>query len=157
MKQWWSSISEREQRLVLGMGLVLVVGILYWGIWQPVTERATSAENNVSSQRNQLTWVQEKANQIIANRGQGGASTFSDKGLSQVVNETARRYKVSVIRMQPRNEELQVWIQPLAYNDLLNWLAHLREVHGIDAQFLDINRGERNGLIEVNRLQLGRN
>ncbi len=156
MKQWWSSISEREQRLVLGLSLVLFIGGLYWGLWQPITARAQAAENAVSSQRSQLNWVQDSANKIIANRGEGSTSEISDTGLSQVVNETARRYRVEVIRMQPRNEELQVWVQPLAYDDLLSWLSHLREAHGIDAQFLDVTRGEQSGLVDVNRLQLGR-
>lgn len=30
---WWSSISQREQRLVMGCGAIAVIGIIYWGCY----------------------------------------------------------------------------------------------------------------------------
>ncbi|WP_413113153.1 type II secretion system protein M [Thaumasiovibrio sp. DFM-14] len=156
MKQWWASITEREQRLVLGLLVVAVIGSLYWGVWQPISQRAERADMAVMNQRSQLNWVEQTANQIVSLRGQGESSQISEKGLSQVVNETAGGHRIKVIRMQPRSDALQVWIEPLPFDDLLTWLAHLREVHGVDTQFLDIARGQQSGVVDVNRLQLGR-
>ncbi|MDG2881558.1 type II secretion system protein GspM, partial [Vibrio parahaemolyticus] len=36
---WWSSISQREQRLVMGCGAIAVIGIIYWGLLQPMSQR----------------------------------------------------------------------------------------------------------------------
>lgn len=76
--------------------------------------------------------------------------------MNQVVNETTRQFNIELIRMQPRSEAVQVWVQPLPFNTLINWLAFLRDEHGIDAQFLDVSKADRTGVVEVNRLQLGR-
>ncbi|HIF9093967.1 TPA: type II secretion system protein M [Photobacterium damselae] len=158
MKTWWKSLSQREQRLVMGAGGACLLAVLYWGIWQPMTQRAEMAERNLNSQRQLLSWVQTKANQIAAYKQAGGAVAVSDKGLSQVVNETTSRYKIELIRMQPRDNDsaLQVWVKPLPFNALVNWLTVLQEQYGIDVQLIDVTKGERDGTVEVNRLQLGR-
>lgn len=157
MKAWWKSLSAREQRLVLGGGGALIIAVLYWGIWQPLANRAEMAERRLQGERQMLTWVSAKADEIISLRGNSGASgVVSNKGLNQVVNETTRRFRIELIRMQPRSEAVQVWVKPLPFNTLVNWLAFLKDEHGIDAQFLDVSKADSAGMVEVNRLQLGR-
>lgn len=31
MKTWWKSLSQREQRLVMGAGGACLLAVLYWG------------------------------------------------------------------------------------------------------------------------------
>ncbi|WP_261857561.1 type II secretion system protein M [Photobacterium sanguinicancri] len=157
MKSWWKALSLREQRLMLGAGGALLIAIFYWGLWQPLATRADVAQQRINSERQLLSWVSKKANNIISLRGNASSSAgISDKGLNQVVNETTTRFRIELIRMQPRSEAVQVWVKPVPFNTLVNWLAFLRDEHGIDAQFLDISKADQNGVVEVNRLQLGR-
>ncbi|MGF1725848.1 type II secretion system protein M [Photobacterium nomapromontoriensis] len=157
MKAWWIGLNSREQRLVLVGGISLLIAGLYWGIWQPLAHSADNAERRLQSERQLLGWVTTKADEITALRGTTGSTgSVSDKGLNQVINETTRRFRIELIRMQPRSEAVQVWVKPLPFNTLINWLAFLRDEHGIDAQFLDISKTDQAGMVEVNRLQLGR-
>ncbi|OAN19218.1 general secretion pathway protein GspM [Photobacterium jeanii] len=157
MKAWWKALSLREQRLMMGAGGALLLAILYWGLWQPLAQRADMAQQRINSERQLLSWVSNKANDIISLRGSSSAGAgISDKGLNQVVNETTTRFRIELIRMQPRSEAVQVWVKPVPFNTLVNWLAFLRDEHGIEAQFLDITKADQNGVVEVNRLQLGR-
>ena len=157
MNAWWKGLSQREQRLVLGGSIALFIAVLYWGIWQPLATSADNAERRLQSERQLLGWVTTKADEILSLRGSSGSTgSVSDKGLNQVVNETTRQFNIELIRMQPRSEAVQVWVQPLPFNTLINWLAFLRDEHGIDAQFLDVSKADRTGVVEVNRLQLGR-
>ncbi|MBV1840030.1 type II secretion system protein M [Photobacterium ganghwense] len=157
MKAWWNGLSLREQRLVLGGGIALFIAILYWGIWQPMANSAANAETHLQRERQLLSWVSQKADEIVALRGTSGSTgSVSDKGLNQVINETTRRFQIEVIRMQPRSEAVQVWVKPVPFNTLVNWLSFLRDEHGIDTQFLDVTKTDRTGMVEVNRLQLGR-
>ncbi|MGF1682995.1 type II secretion system protein M [Photobacterium makurazakiensis] len=157
MKAWWKGLSQREQRLVLGGGIAMLMAVLYWGIWQPLATSAENAERRLHNERQLLTWVGGKADEIVALRGATGSTgSVSDKGLNQVVNETTRQFRIELIRIQPRDEMLQVWVKPLPFTTLVNWLAFLRDEHGIDAQFLDVSKTDRAGVVEVNRLQLGR-
>ncbi len=152
---WWSSISQREQRMVIGCGALVIIGLVYWGLLQPTGQRAELAQSRIQSEKQLLDWVQDKADNIIALRKSGGV-TYSNQPLNQVVSSSARRFKVELIRVQPRNESVQVWIKPLAFNQLIDWLRHLKEQQGIEVEFLDIDRTEQAGMIDVNRLQFKR-
>ena len=151
----WSSISQREQRLVMGCGAIAVLGIMYWGILQPMNQRAELAQSRIQSEKQLLTCVQNKADDITALRKSGGVS-FSNQPLNQVVSSSARRYKVELIRVQPRNDSVQVWIKPLAFNQMGDWLRYLKEQQGVEVEFLDIDRTDQAGMIDVNRLQFKR-
>lgn len=152
---WWSSISQREQRLVMGGGIIAIIGMIYWGVFQPMNQRAELAQSRIQSEKQLLTWVQDKADDISALRKSGGVS-FSNQPLNQVVSSSARRYKVELIRVQPRNDSVQVWIKPLAFNQMVDWLRYLKEQQGIEVEFLDIDRTDQAGMIDVNRLQFKR-
>ena len=152
---WWSSISQREQRLVMGCGAITIIGIIYWGLLQPMSQRAELAQSRIQSEQRLLAWVQDKADGIIALRKNRGVS-YSSQPLNQQISSSARRYKVELIRVQPRNESVQVWIKPLAFNQLVDWLRYLKEQQGIDVEFLDIDRTDQAGMIDVNRLQFKR-
>ncbi|HHF0480299.1 TPA: type II secretion system protein M [Vibrio antiquarius] len=152
---WWSSISQREQRLVMGCGAIAVIGIIYWGLLQPMSQRAELAQSRIQSEKQLLAWVQDKADGITALRKSSGVS-YSNQPLNQLVSSSARRYKVELIRVQPRNESVQVWIKPLAFNQLVDWLRYLKEQQGIEVEFLDIDRTDQAGMIDVNRLQFKR-
>ncbi|WP_038897942.1 type II secretion system protein GspM, partial [Vibrio harveyi] len=69
---WWSSISQREQRLVMGGSIIAVLGIIYWGLLQPMNQRAELAQSRIQSEKQLLTWVQDKADDITALRKSGG-------------------------------------------------------------------------------------
>ncbi|BCL68207.1 type II secretion system protein M [Vibrio nigripulchritudo] len=154
---WWQSISQREQRLMGGCAVLFTAFIIYWGGVVPLNERADAAQARITTEKQLLDWVTNSANTITSLRGASGSSAnVSGQPLNQVVSSTTRRYRIELIRMQPRSDSLQVWVQPVPFNQLVSWLADLREQHGIDVEFLDITRTEVTGQVEVNRLQLKR-
>ena len=155
-KQWWGSITQREQRLVMIGAVCLVIGGFYWGIWQPLQERANQAQMRIHTEKQLLGWVSHKADQITALRKQGGKSQIQQP-LNQVIATSTRDFNIDLIRVQPRNDDsMQVWVQPLPFNQLLNWIAFLQENQGISVQFLDIDKAKQPGVVEVKRLQIKR-
>ena len=42
-KQWWQSITQREQQLTILSAVMLVIAAIYWGVWAPQYEQL--AEN----------------------------------------------------------------------------------------------------------------
>lgn len=155
-KQWWNSITQREQRLVIVAVICLVVGILYWGFYQPLNQRIASAQARVHSEKQLLAWVADKADHIVALRKQGGRSARLEP-LNRVVANSSGEFKIRLIRVQPRGEDkMQVWVQPLPFSQLLNWIAFLKEKQGISVEYLDIDKGSVPGMVEVKRLQLKR-
>lgn len=154
---WWQSISTRERRLVsVGVGL-FIVGFVYWGIFQPLNERAEQAQTRLNSEKQLLQWVTNSANNIVALRAQGGVQgSKRNVPMRQVITSTTSRFDIELIRMQSRDDALQVWVEPLPFNSLISWIAELKTQYGLQVQFLDIDRDDKQGVVKVNRLQFSR-
>lgn len=155
LQAWWQSISQREQRLVIACTLLVLVGGLYWGVVQPVVTRADNAQMRIQSEKQLLAWVKDKADEIAALKGQGGKSV-SGLPINQAVSSSVQRFKVELIRVQPRGDEFQVWVAPMPFNQFMNWVTFLQENYGIGVIFLDLDKGDQEGMVEINRLQFGR-
>jgi general secretion pathway protein M len=153
-KSTFLQLSEREQRLVIISAVLVLVAIFYWGIWSPLN---TSLEQNKTAVENQtklLAWVQKNANKAVQLRSSGTKASFSGS-LPQAVNQSANRMKIAISRMQPQGEELQVWIDQAAFNDVLEWLQSLEKI-GVPIFDIDIAESNLPGQVKIRRLKLGK-
>jgi general secretion pathway protein M len=155
LQQRWMTLSAREQKLLLGGVSLCVVAIIYWGILAPLDQKTEFAKARIVSERQLRSWVTEKADTITQLRAQGGVATTAQP-LNQVISSSVQRFQIELIRIQPRDEMMQVWIQPLPFTKLVDWLAFLKDQQGVDVEFMDINRAQQSGVVEVKRLQLKR-
>lgn len=157
LQGWWRSISAREQRLVAVGGSVLLIGFCYWVIWQPIGNRIDERERQVLSQQQTLVWLKEKGEEVLALQGGQGRQLDTSGTLEGVVNRTAFNQKIKIARLQPQGQELQVWIDTVAFDDLLIWLATLTDRHGVQVQVIELaSENLAPGLVKVRRLQLSR-
>ena len=118
MKTWWQQLNIREQRLVVVMSALISIFILYSLIWQPMNESIETSKVKIERQQELLTWVQESAQRYQQAKRNGGRS--SGESLSSIVNRTSRLEKISITRMQPQGDDLQVWIDEISFNQLLS-------------------------------------
>ncbi|OBT10139.1 general secretion pathway protein GspM [Vibrio sp. UCD-FRSSP16_10] len=153
---YWNSISLREQRmLIIAIGFGLA-GLLYWGGFAPLKEKSELAQTRLVNETQLLGWVQKEANTITELRKTSNVPSISNQPLNQLISTSTRRFKIELIRLQPRDDMVQVWVQPVSFNRLMNWLLYLRQEKGIDVAFLDINNSDKSGVVEINRLQFKR-
>lgn len=155
IRLWWSTISVREQRLLVSAIIFIVAAAIYWGIAQPTIARAEKAQLKLTSEQQLLQWVTNKADTIVELRQSSGAPS-STKAINQVISESVKRYNIELIRMQPRDEMLQIWIKPVPFNQFITWVQYLKEQQGIAVEFMDISAADKQGMIDVKRLQLKR-
>lgn len=154
---WWRGLSAREQRLVAVGGSVLLVGLFYWLVWQPLGNRIEERERQVKSQQQTLIWLKEKGEQVLAAQAGSGRNIDLGGTLDGVVNRTAFNHKIKIARLQPQGQELQVWIDQVAFDDLLMWLAELTDKYGVRVQVIEVAREQLPaGMVKVRRLQVSR-
>ncbi|HAH0625023.1 TPA: general secretion pathway protein, partial [Escherichia coli] len=48
------------------------------------------------------------------------------------------------------------WIDPVVFNDLLNWLNALDEKYALRVTQIDASAAEKTGMVNVQRLEFGR-
>jgi len=155
MKAWWQQLNTREQRLVGVMSALVMIFILYSAIWQPLNANLLSATKKLDRQQALLTWVTD--NTAHYQKAKGNTKVSNSRGsLSGIVNKSANSYKLTITRMQPQGDDLQVWIDSVPFTKLLFWLEHLANNEGLQVQGIDLTHAERTGEVRVRRLQLAK-
>ncbi|MBL54295.1 MAG: type II secretion system protein M [Aestuariibacter sp.] len=155
LKQKYAALTEREQRLVMLSAIVVLIGLFYWGIWAPLNQGIDQQTKQLSNNQKLLSWVEEQsARAAILRRSQSGNRTFNGS-LQQAVTSSSNQFSLVISRMQPQNDNLQVWIDEAVFNDLLAWLDHL-ESRGVQIDQLDVTEADASGMIKVRRLVLSK-
>lgn len=152
MKQKWQQLQPREQQLVLISAILLVVFIGYSLVWQPLNANITKAEQKLARQQQLLTWVMEQGQTLQA----GASATKASGSLTSIVNSTARQAGIKVSRMQPKGDSLQLWLDDIAFDQLLAWLLQLKQNYQLHIEAIDITNTDTQGVVEVRRLQLAK-
>lgn len=155
MKAWWQQLNSREQRLVAAMAVVFMVFIFYSAIWQPINKSLDDAHSKLARQQTLLTWVQDNTALYQQAKKSGGKAKFSGS-ISSVANRSAKVYKLTITRMQPQGDDLQVWIESTPFTQLLFWLEHLANNEGLQVKAIDLTPGDSAGEVKVRRLHLAR-
>lgn len=154
MKQWWQQLQQREQQLVIAMTVLVVVFILFQGIWKPLSENVEKANSKYKRTQDLMAYVQENT----ALLKQSGKQVVNRSGgsLSSIVNRAASQYQITIDRVQPQGETVQVWIDEVGFNPFLQWLDSLSREHGLTVSNIDIVKGNNDGVVKVRRLQISR-
>ena len=150
----YRELSEREQKLVLATGIVFVIALFYWGIWQPLSNGVAKERSTLESNQKLLTYVQESAVKAQQARRSAGTKAFSGS-LPQAVTTTSAQFNIAIARMQPQDQELQVTVDDAAFNDVLAWLQAMEKM-GIRILQADIAESNNAGMVRIRRLQLGK-
>jgi len=153
IKQWWQQLNSREQGLVMGLGSAIVVFLLYTLLWQPLNTNLANTEKKLANRQALLTWVNENTARYQSIKPNGGIKNSSGS-LSSIINRTANQYQLTITRMQPQGESLQVWIDTAPFTELLFWLEHLANNEGLQVQAIDLAGSDKAGEVRVRRLQL---
>lgn len=156
MKAWWLGLNTREQRLVGSLGGVVLIFLFYSLVWQPLNDNITNTEKKVVRQQELLVWVKQEISRYQANSG-NAKRPKNNASLSSIVNQAANRSGIAITRIQPQGDDLQVWIDNIAFNNLLQWLEQLSQQHGLMIKNIDLDATDINGEVRVRRLQLGNN
>lgn len=155
MKQWWTQLQEKEQRLVVLMVVMVTIFLFYHLIWSPINDGLTKESKKLERNQALLTYVQQNTSRYQSALKNGGSKAANGSLLS-IVNRVAKSYQININRVQPQGDDIQVWIEQIAFNQLLLWLDDLSQKQGLTIKAIDISEGDEQGLVKVRRLQLGK-
>ncbi|MCE9680135.1 type II secretion system protein M [Shewanella sp. AS1] len=153
IKAWWNGLILREQQLVAACGVMLVVGIGYWGIWTPISNAEADAERALQAQQNTLNYVKQTANKIAGLKQAGGKQVYSGS-LSTAVTQGAKSFGLEITRMQPQGNKIQVWMDEVPFNSLLGYLSDLVQEKGMSLDNIELAQSDTPGFVKVRRIQL---
>lgn len=155
IKAWWQGLQGREQRLVMALSAATLLIVFYSLIWQPLNESLANKAKRVESRQALLTWVNDNTARYQQLQSATGQKP-STGSLSSIINRTANSQQLTITRMQPQGDELQVWLDSAPFTQLLFWLEHLANVEGLQVDAIDLTKGDTPGEVRVRRLQLSK-
>lgn len=150
----WQDLQAREQQLVVVMSVFIGIFIIYSLVWQPLSNGVVEKEAKLQRQYQLLSWVQENT---AAYQAANKSSSNSSRGsISSTVNRTVKQRNITITRMQPQGDELQVTIDSVPFNALMDWLQGLSSQHGIKVKSIDMAKTDDKGVVKIRRLLLGK-
>ncbi|ENN98111.1 MULTISPECIES: type II secretion system protein GspM [Pseudoalteromonas] len=149
--QYWRSLKEQEQQLIMVAGGIFVIFVLVMGIFRPLNNAIDKAKKSYVTQQELLVWVDES---IVKLKAAGNTQAISNQNISQVVNSTRSRYRITISKMQPNDNSLRLTLDSVEFNQLIEWLDELVNQHGLRVENLDLSKDDKSGFVRVSRLVL---
>lgn len=135
MREYWSSLTEREQKLVGTAGVLLSVTILYFLLVLPLVSYQSESERSYEAALSSYQSIQTYAAQLSAanedgrSQASGGTASVS---LRVAISTAARANDVSISRLQPSEDgTLTIWAEGVSSPQLFRWLETLSNSRGI--------------------------
>ncbi len=150
LKQWFYSLSTKEQRMVSGAVFVIIITLFYLIVWEPIHQGLDTAQQKQKSQNEILFWMQEAATEVSTLRASGGRSTIRDKNkpitlvIEQTINNAGLKASVNKIESSGKNGA-RVTLNEAAFNQVLVWLETLATHNGIQVVSANIERSSKLG------------
>lgn len=145
--QRYQSFSQREQQIILVAGIVVLIAVLYWLVWQPIVgqvpvmqQRVAAAEDGITTIKAQLAEYQQ-----LTHSSSGAASRRGNQSLNNAVTSTANRYRITIndLKSQPNKpDELAVYIDLAEFDQVLLWLQEIERYYQIETISFDVDQIE---------------
>ena len=84
MRDWWEGLATRERNLAILSAVVIVIGGLYWGLVQPLTDALNAEQQRLKSNQQTLVWMKSKGQDIVNAQAQS-ANNGGQVNLNQLI------------------------------------------------------------------------
>lgn len=155
LKQWFYSLPTKEQWLVSGTGILIILTLFYLIVWEPVHVGLSAEQQKQQSQKEILLWMQQAATEVNTLRASGGSSSkIRDKNkpttlvIEQSINNAGLKPSVNKIESSGNNGA-RVTLNEASFNQILVWLNTLAAHNGIQVVSANIERGSEPGRANV--------
>jgi general secretion pathway protein M len=145
--------NRRDQTLILGCGLVVVIYLLWLVVLVPIQNKRDQLLAANTASTHTLGRVQIAAAQIQQFRNAGASA--SSENISGLIDSTLRANGLTMSGFQPgSNGEARVRLDRAAFGPLMQWLYEMEFKQGVAVSDLSIAATNEPGQVTVNlRLQ----
>ena len=150
LKQWFKSLPQKEQWMVSGTVLLIIITLFYLIIWEPIHVGLQEEKQKQQSQQEILIWMQNAAEEVRSLRASGNRSTIRDrnKPITLVIEQAIKNagLKPSVNKIESSGSDgARVTLNEASFNQVLVWLNTLSTYNGIQVVSANIERGSKPG------------
>lgn len=142
LKQWFKSLTESEQRLLL-FGTILVFIALFWVVvYQPIIKKIDAQAMTKNRLESQLAQMNSWSQQTISNQENNRSVIPQNMTFSSWLDQQLQTVNLQqfVSRTEPIDENsLSVWLQGASFNLVIDWLQDISNRFDVQVDQIDIN------------------
>lgn len=148
--------TAREQLLLAGLGLILLLMAVWFGLLAPALDwRMDATRRYVSAVEGYETVLDQAARyRSLAARSEDASER---EPLRTLADRSARERGLSISRVQPLEDgRLGVWMDDADANALMAWLGDLSREHGVSAERASLDRsGDNRVRVQLTLMRAG--
>lgn len=150
LKQWFYSLSTKDQRMVSLAFALIVLTLFYLIVWEPVHQGLEDEQQKQQAQQEILLWMQQAASEVSSLRSAGGTSVVRDRNkpitlvIEQAVNNAGLKTAVTKIESSGK-DGARVTLKEAPFNQVLVWLNTLSTFNGVQVVSANIERSDTPG------------
>ena len=154
MKDWWDNLEAREQVMVFGCGVFVVLAALYALVWLPFDRSHDQLAMNVSNWERSLAELKPLRGVVGSSGGtRGGVVSSANQAPIIIVDQTLRSRGLEQYRRrsQPTTSNgIRVEFENVAFDELVVWLGDLSDQHAMHVQAGSLSIASQSGPGRIN-------
>lgn len=135
------------KKLALACAALLGLGLLVGYFYQQAQARQAAAD---------LLDLQHHVQRLARLQSVQPSVASLSLPLKTVIEQSALRHQLTLISMEPEDDEINLALAPMPFDRLIAWLAELQREHTIRVQTLEVTALPAPGAIHVDALRLQR-
>ncbi len=151
-RQTLNGLNPRERMIVIGGGIVLLLIAIYLLAWEPLIAKQASLNAAIESQKTIYQQMLKSANEVKKFKGTGRYKKINASAMQSIINRSAKSaLPGAVIKRVEQNQQqaVQVWIDQVAFDDMIKWLGGLQQTKGVRIVSLFSERTDKSGRVNV--------
>jgi general secretion pathway protein M len=153
MKDWFYSLASRDRMMLLvgaaALFLYLLIAVFFLGIY----DWRASAEKRLDASLATYGWMQQAVTtikQLGGGNSTGVSNVAANASLAQLAEMSAKKANLRLTRFQPKGDnEAQVWLDKVAFKDLLEFVRTLELDFALTVESLSINSAGDDGIVNA--------
>lgn len=144
---WFQQQTPRDQK-VLKIGMIAVaIGMIYFLMIKPLYQQNTGLDKRIKKAETDLAWMIKNAPLFGSSTPRN--STNRNKPVNVVVTETARKFGLTLTRVQPKKDSSYgLWFDRASFDSLINWIQEI-QLQGVEVTTIDLNKTENPGFVKA--------
>lgn len=147
---FWHSRKPREQRVLGGGALLLLLALLYAYLWLPMNQQRARVRAQLPVMQGQLAQMKEQARQIAQLKASGAAAQRG--AVAQLIDQSAvaAGTKGDISQVTPlAADRAQVTLNSVAFDKWLAWISTLQGQYGVRIESVQVAAANNPGMVKV--------
>ena len=142
---WYSSQNTRDRKIIKGVTTFVILCLIIAVFVQPFLAKQELYQAKLGKS---ITTYETLANNAHKFQGQSSGQASSAPILA-IVTKQAKRSNINLKRFEPDGDGLRIWLEGAVFDDAMRWLEDLNQKHNIQIKQLNVERGDKPGLIDL--------